>query len=70
MPIRVPDRGKYGAPERIRTPNLLIRSQVLCPVELRALAVSQPSTGRLRTLLNAIRLGKAVKDVMHSIPMV
>lgn len=25
-----------GAPEKIRTPNLLIRSQVLCPVELRA----------------------------------
>ena len=25
-----------GAPERIRTPNLLIRSQVLYPVELRA----------------------------------
>jgi hypothetical protein len=30
---------KNGAPERIRTPNLLIRSQVLCPVELRARAV-------------------------------
>ena len=27
-----------GAPGKIRTPNLLIRSQTLCPVELRALA--------------------------------
>ncbi len=27
----------YGAPERIRTPNLLIRSQTLYPIELRAL---------------------------------
>jgi hypothetical protein len=27
--------GKGGAPERIRTSNLLIRSQVLYPVELR-----------------------------------
>ena len=27
----------YGAPERIRTPNLLNRSQMLCPVELRRL---------------------------------
>ena len=28
--------GGCGAPERIRTPNLLIRSQTLYPVELRA----------------------------------
>jgi hypothetical protein len=28
--------GKNGAPEEIRTPNLLIRSQMLYPVELRA----------------------------------
>ncbi len=28
--------GKNGAPEEIRTPNLLIRSQVLYPIELRA----------------------------------
>ena len=28
---------KYGAPERSRTPNLLIRSQTLYPIELRAL---------------------------------
>ena len=27
----------YGAPERSRTPNLLIRSQTLYPIELRAL---------------------------------
>ena len=27
---------KNGAPEEVRTPNLLIRSQVLYPVELRA----------------------------------
>ncbi len=27
---------KYGAPERSRTPNLLIRSQTLYPIELRA----------------------------------
>ena len=26
----------YGAPERSRTPNLLIRSQTLYPIELRA----------------------------------
>jgi hypothetical protein len=29
---------RIGAPERSRTPNLLIRSQALYPVELRALA--------------------------------
>ena len=28
--------GKNGAPEKIRTPNLLIRSQMLYPIELRA----------------------------------
>jgi hypothetical protein len=28
---------KHGALERIRTPNLLIRSQMLYPIELRAL---------------------------------
>ena len=28
---------KHGAPEGTRTPNLLIRSQVLYPIELRAL---------------------------------
>jgi hypothetical protein len=28
--------GEIGAPEEIRTPNLLIRSQMLYPVELRA----------------------------------
>ena len=27
---------KAGAPEKIRTPNLLIRSQMLYPIELRA----------------------------------
>ena len=27
---------KNGAPEEIRTPNLLIRSQMLYPIELRA----------------------------------
>lgn len=27
---------KNGAPEEVRTPNLLIRSQVLYPIELRA----------------------------------
>ena len=31
-------RVEYGAPGRIRIPNLLIRSQVLYPVELRALS--------------------------------
>jgi hypothetical protein len=31
-----------GAPEEIRTPNLLIRSQMLYPVELRARAVRKP----------------------------
>lgn len=30
-------KGSYGAPGRIRTSNRLIRSQVLYPVELRAL---------------------------------
>ncbi len=29
-------KGMNGAPEEIRTPNLLIRSQMLYPVELRA----------------------------------
>jgi hypothetical protein len=32
---------KDGAPEKIRTPNLLIRSQTLYPVELRAHLVHQ-----------------------------
>ena len=33
---------KNGAPEEIRTPNLLIRSQMLYPVELRALGERWP----------------------------
>jgi hypothetical protein len=34
--------GNIGAPEEIRTPNLLIRSQMLYPVELRARTVRKP----------------------------
>jgi hypothetical protein len=34
-----------GAPEEIRTPNLLIRSQVLYPIELRARACSLRTGG-------------------------
>ena len=37
----------YGAPERSRTPNLLIRSQTLYPIELRAL--NNGAEGRTRT---------------------
>jgi hypothetical protein len=39
--------GRNGAPGRIRTPNLQIRSLVLCPVELRALGITllQPGLG-------------------------
>ncbi len=37
----LPDFKKYyGAPERSRTPNLLIRSQTLYPIELRAQSIS------------------------------
>ena len=32
---------EYGAPERIRTSDRLVRSQVLYPAELRARVVSQ-----------------------------
>ena len=32
---------KYGAPEGIRTPDLLVRSQTLYPAELRAQAIKQ-----------------------------
>jgi hypothetical protein len=35
-----------GAPERIRTTNLLIRSQMLYPVELRALCLGEPVIGK------------------------
>ena len=35
----------YGAPERSRTPNLLIRSQTLYPIELRALIKMVPRAG-------------------------
>jgi hypothetical protein len=38
--------GKPGAPGKIRTPNLLIRSQTLYPVELRALSVAMFSNGK------------------------
>src|SRR5690606_37790075 len=37
--------GGSGAPERIRTPNLLIRSQMLYPVELRAHSRAEPRSG-------------------------
>ena len=36
---------KNGAPGKIRTPNLLIRSQVLYPVELRAREVADIPSG-------------------------
>ena len=36
-----------GAPGRIRTPNLLIRSQVLYPVELRARDAGRMSAGNM-----------------------
>src|SRR5690625_540538 len=52
---------KNGAPERSRTPNLLIRSQTLYPIELRALMV--PRAGleparryTLRRILSPVRL--------------
>ncbi len=35
-----------GAPGKIRTPNLLIRSQMLYPVELRALFCKTPNIRR------------------------
>lgn len=35
--------GRDGAPGRIRTPNLQIRSLALCPVELRALGTRSPA---------------------------
>ena len=50
---------KNGAPGRIRTPNLLIRSQALYPVELRA----QPRHSgrkRLGKVLKAVYDGKAI----------
>ena len=67
-------------PGRIRTPNLLIRSQVLYPVELRALRVGETSKasdgcqecrkssdlmGELRTLHRLLPLrGEAEKGLM------
>lgn len=39
------DLGKIGAPDRNRTCNLLIRSQVLYPIELRAQNTSMISRG-------------------------
>ena len=54
----------YGAPERSRTPNLLIRSQTLYPIELRAQRKSMvPRAGleparryTLRRILSPVRL--------------
>jgi hypothetical protein len=53
----------YGAPERSRTPNLLIRSQTLYPIELRAHFVSgaedRNRTGTVvtyRRILSPVRL--------------
>ena len=45
-----------GAPERSRTPNLLIRSQALYPIELRA---RMPSTARAegRELQGGVKRG-------------
>lgn len=43
-----------GAPEEIRTPNLLIRSQVLYPVELRA-----------RAACTLLKSGKACKLILE-----
>jgi hypothetical protein len=51
---------KYGALERIRTPNLLIRSQMLYPIELRAHnAEGRTRTGTVvtyRRILSPVRL--------------
>ena len=44
-----------GAPEEIRTPSLLIRSQMLYPVELRALTIF--STASCEALNRAVRRG-------------
>ena len=53
----------YGAPERSRTPNLLIRSQTLYPIELRAHVISgaedRNRTGTVvtyRRILSPVRL--------------
>jgi hypothetical protein len=50
----------YGAPERSRTPNLLIRSQTLYPIELRAHgAENRNRTGTVvtyRRILSPVRL--------------
>ncbi len=48
-----------GAPEKIRTPNLLIRSQVLYPIELRARAMGSAGlAARPRTLAKRAGFGK------------
>ena len=48
------ETGKNGAPEEIRTPSLLIRSQMLYPVELRAhgrIASHEAPGKKARTLM-------------------
>ena len=42
----------YGAPKRSRTPNLLIRSQTLYPIELWAQDNGGPDENRTRDLLS------------------
>ena len=42
--IAVPGRGLVGAPEGTRTPNLLIRSQMLYPLSYGRMALDGPQT--------------------------
>ena len=58
LPVSAAVLNGNGAPEEIRTPNLLIRSQMLYPVELRALCrhgrpCGQATPDEARTLLKA-----------------
>jgi hypothetical protein len=49
-----------GAPGKIRTPNLLIRSQTLYPIELRARGRRAGSAGRVRKLIKGAALCKDI----------
>ncbi len=51
----------YGAPERSRTPNLLIRSQTLYPIELRAHISGAEDRNRTGTVVTYRRILSPVR---------
>ncbi len=57
----------FGAPEGIRTPDLLIRSQALYPAELRAHILLGLSTDSFTIILDTMAKVKFFSAILHRI---